>query len=86
MDDSIWLRLFQHTLMGKAAKWYIELQCGTFQDFNSLSMAFLTHFQLHIRSQNDTKILTSLHQTNSIHIVETKTMVDQRNHSLPIDA
>ena len=44
VDDSIRLRLFQHTLTGAAAKWYIELSRGIFQDFNSLAMAFLTHF------------------------------------------
>jgi hypothetical protein len=54
MDDAIWLRLFQRTLMGLAAKWYIELQRGTFQDFNSLAMAFLTHFQLPIRYETCT--------------------------------
>jgi hypothetical protein len=48
MDDSIWLRLFQHTPMGTMTKWYIELQRRTFQDFNSLSMAFLTQFELPI--------------------------------------
>jgi hypothetical protein len=25
MDDSIWLHIFQQTLMGSATKWYIEL-------------------------------------------------------------
>jgi len=49
LDDSIWLRLFQRSLTGSAAKWYIELSRGSFQDFNSLEMAFLTHFQLPIR-------------------------------------
>jgi hypothetical protein len=68
MDDSIWLRLFQCTLMGSTTKWYIELQRGTFQDFNSLAMDFLTHFQLPIHYETGTKLLTSLHQTNSIHI------------------
>jgi hypothetical protein len=31
-------------------------------------MAFLTHFQLHICYKTNTKILTSLHQTNYVHI------------------
>jgi hypothetical protein len=68
MDDSIWLRLFQRTLTGSTTKWYIELQRDTFQDFNSLAMDFLTHFQLPIHYKTGTKLLTSLHQTNSIHI------------------
>ena len=49
MDDSIRLRLFQHTLTGSTAKWYIELPRGFFNDFNTLVMAFLTHYQLPIR-------------------------------------
>jgi hypothetical protein len=68
MDDSIRLHLFQCTLMGSATKWYIELQCGSFQDFNSLPMDFLTHFQLPIHYEMGTELLTSLRQTNSVHI------------------
>ena len=48
MDDSIRLRLFQRTLTGSAAKWYIEFPRGFFIDFNTLAMAFLTHYQLPI--------------------------------------
>jgi hypothetical protein len=33
-DNSIFLRLFQCTLMGVAAKWYIELPGGTYGNFN----------------------------------------------------
>jgi hypothetical protein len=44
MDDSIQLHLFQRTLTGSAAKWYIELPRGFFSDFNTLVMAFLTHY------------------------------------------
>jgi hypothetical protein len=68
MDDSICLRLFQRTLMGLVDKWYIELQRETFQDFNSLAMDFLTHFQLLIHYKNDIEILTSLRQTKFVHI------------------
>jgi hypothetical protein len=68
MDNSICLRLFQRTLMGFVEKWYIELPCASFHDFNSLAMSFLTHFQLPIRYETGTKLLNSLHQTTSIHI------------------
>jgi len=68
MDDSIRLHIFQRTLIGSMTKWYIELQHITFQYFNSLVMDFLTHFQLPIRYKTDTKLLTFLRQTNSIHI------------------
>jgi hypothetical protein len=40
--------------MGSTTKWYIELQHDTFQDFNSLEMGFLTHFQLPIRYETGT--------------------------------
>ena len=68
LDDSIRLRLFQRTLTSSAAKWYIELNRGTFQDFNSLAMAFLTHFQLPIRYETGTHLFTSLKQDTATHI------------------
>jgi hypothetical protein len=68
MDDSIRLRLFQRTLTGAAAKWYIELPRGFFSDFNTLAMAFLTHYQLPIRYDTRTEILTSFKQRSSTHI------------------
>ena len=68
MDDSIRLCLFQRTLTGIAANWYIELPQHSFWDFNALAMAFLTHFQLPIRYKTGTDLLTSLQQTTSNHI------------------
>jgi hypothetical protein len=68
MDDSIRLRLFQCKSTGSTTKWYIELQCINFQYFNSLAMAFLTYFQLPIRYETVTQFLTSLRQTNFVHI------------------
>jgi hypothetical protein len=68
MDNSIHLRLFQRMLRGFAAKWHIELPRASFHNFNSLSMSFLTHFQLPIRYEIGTELLTSLRQTTSVHI------------------
>lgn len=68
LDDSIRLRLFQRTLTGSAAKWYIELSRASFHDFNSLAMAFLNHFQLPIRYETGTHLLTSLKQSTATHI------------------
>jgi hypothetical protein len=45
-DNSIRLRLFQCTLMGVAAKWYIELPGGTYGNFNQMVLVFLNYFQL----------------------------------------
>ena len=68
VDDSIHLRLFQRTLTGAATKWYIELSRGIFQDFNTLSMAFLTHFQLPVHYEAGMHLLTSLKQDKATHI------------------
>jgi hypothetical protein len=68
MDDSIRLRLFQRTLTGSAAKWYIELPRGFFSNFNTLAMDFLTHYQLPIHYDTRTEILTSFKQTKGTHI------------------
>jgi len=70
MDDSIRLCIFQRTLTGSTTKWYIELPHGSFQDFNSLAMSFLKHFQLPICYKAGTELLTSLRQTNFIHIFD----------------
>jgi hypothetical protein len=68
MENSIRLHLFQRTLTGSPTKWYIELPCASFHDFNSLTMSFLMHFQLPIRYETGTELLTSLCQITSIHI------------------
>jgi hypothetical protein len=68
MDDSIRLCPFQRTLTGSAVKWYIELPRGFFSDFNTLAMAFLTHYQLSICYDTGTEILTSFKQSSSTHI------------------
>ena len=48
--------------------WCIELPHGTYIDLNSLTLAFLTHFQLSIRYEIGTELLTSLRQSTSTHI------------------
>ena len=68
MDDSIYLHLFQRTLTGTVVKLYIELPANFFTDYGTLAMAFLTHFQLPIHYETGTELLTSLHQSTSIHI------------------
>ena len=60
MGGSIHLQLFQRTLTGIATKWYIELPQHSLSDFNDLEMAFLTHFQLPIRYEISTDLLTLL--------------------------
>ena len=41
---------------------------GSFNNFNALANAFLTHFQLPVRYENGTKLLTSLKQSTSTYI------------------
>jgi hypothetical protein len=67
-DDSICLHLFQRTFMGSVAKWYIELPRAFFIDFNTIAIAFLTHYQLPIRYEMGTEILSSFKQTKATHI------------------
>jgi hypothetical protein len=50
------------------AKWSIELPATSFFDFQSLAIAFLTHFQLPIWYETSTELLTSLHQNTATHI------------------
>ena len=49
-DDSIHLSLFQCTLTGPAAKWYIELPGGggAYATFDDLVLTFLNRFHLPI--------------------------------------
>ena len=68
VDDSICLCLFQRNLTDATTKWYIELSHGIFQDFNSLAMAFLTHFQLPVHYEIGRHLLTSLKQDRATHI------------------
>jgi len=68
LDDSIRLRLFQRTLIGLAAKWYIELPRASFYNFSQLANSFLTHFQLLVIYDNGTELLTSLKQSTSTYI------------------
>jgi hypothetical protein len=68
MEDNIRLRHFQRTLMGAAAKWYIELPTISYVDFGKLGNAFLHHFQLPIQYYSKTKLLTSFQQGDATHI------------------
>ena len=68
VDDIIWPQLFPCTLTGNAAKWYIELPRTAINTFGALAMEFLKKFQLPIRYETDTELLTSLRQDTATHI------------------
>jgi hypothetical protein len=60
--------LFQRTLIGVVAQWYIELPRGTYGSFNQLVMVFLNHFQLPICYDASLKLLSTLRQDTATHI------------------
>ena len=70
VDDSIRLRLFQCTLTGAAAKWYIELPQAKYPDFNSLAFMFLQYFQLPVRYDEGVEILLSYRHSTATHIID----------------
>jgi hypothetical protein len=70
MDDSIRLRLFQRTLTGPSAKWYVKEKSGSHGTFESLAKSFLTFFQLTICHDNGLELLSNFKQTSSTHIVD----------------
>jgi hypothetical protein len=60
-ENSIRLRLFQHTLIGVTRKWYIELSRGEYGTFNHMVLVFLNHFQLSVRYDVGLELLSTLH-------------------------
>jgi hypothetical protein len=70
MDNSIRLRLFQRTLTGPSAKWYVEEKSVSHGTFESLAKAFFTFFQLPIHHDNGLELLSDFKQTPSTYIVD----------------
>ena len=68
IDDTIWLRLFHHTLTEPAMKWYVEQPSATHGTFSTLAIAFLTYFQLSIYHDSGMELLTHFRQISSFHI------------------
>jgi hypothetical protein len=58
MDDSIHLRLFQRTLTGPSAKWYVDEKSGSHVTFESLAKAFLAFFQLPVHHDTGLELLS----------------------------
>jgi hypothetical protein len=67
-DDFIQFHLFQRTLIGGAAKWYIELDRSNYSYFNDLTMVFLNHFKLPIRYYVGIELLANFELTKVDHI------------------
>jgi hypothetical protein len=70
MDDSIRLRLFQHTLTGPSTKWYMDEKSGSHVAFESLAKEFLTFFQLPILHDNGLELLSEFKETSTTHIAD----------------
>ena len=77
VDDFFRLRLFEHTLTGVAAKWYIELPHATYPKFSSLALMFLQYFQLPIHYDEGVKTLLSCRQDIATHITD---HIHERRH------
>ena len=67
-DDYVRLRLFQRTLTHVAAKWYIELPSAAYDRFLDLEPVFLNHFQLSVRYDVNTNLLSNFRQNKAMHI------------------
>lgn len=70
VDDTIRLRLFQHTLIGVATKWYVEQPSATHGTFSALATVFLTYFQLPIHHDSGMELLTHFTQTSIVRILD----------------
>jgi hypothetical protein len=69
VDDSVQLMLFQCTLTGPSAKWYVDEKSRSHVTFESLSKTFLTLFQLPIHHDNGLELLSKFKQTLATHII-----------------
>jgi hypothetical protein len=69
-DDSICLRVFQHTLIEVTAKWYIEILGGTYKTFSQMVLVFFNHFQLLVRYDADLELLSTLWKDKATHIFD----------------
>lgn len=65
VDDYVKLHLFQRTILGDAARWYIELYTISYGDISSISQTFLTHFQLLTRYDINSDLLSNFKQDNA---------------------
>ena len=64
-DDSFCLRLFQHVLTGEASKWYVDQDPSSYTTFATIARVFLSYFQLPLRYDTGTKLLTSFRQSSA---------------------
>ena len=71
--------------MGVATKWYVELPSAGFADFGTLANAFLHHFQLPIRYDSKTKLLTSFQQGDATHISDHIHEWHRRRREIKVD-
>ena len=57
-------------MTGTAEKWYIELPFAAFSSFWDLASAFLSHFQLPVRYDFGTNLLSIFRQNKATHILD----------------
>ena len=64
-DDSIHLQLFQHMLTGDTAKWYVDHASASHSTFATLAKVFQSYFQLPLRYDTGTELLTTFRQNSA---------------------
>jgi hypothetical protein len=70
MEDSIHLRVFQETLTGPYAKWYVDEKVGSHSTFEYLEISFFSFFQLPVYHDTGLEILSKFKQTASVNIID----------------
>lgn len=70
IEESVWLCLFQRTLTGLVAKFYVDALSKTYTIFEGLSNVFPSFFQLPITHDTCLEILIGIHQTKTTHIYD----------------
>ena len=64
------VEIVQRTLTSAATKWYIEFPSTTFDIFWDLANVFLNHFQLPVRYDVGTDLLSTFQQDKATHILD----------------
>jgi hypothetical protein len=68
MDNSVHLRLFQHTLTSPSTKWYVDEKLESPVTFESLAKTFLNFFKLRSHRDNGLELLSDFKQTSTTDI------------------
>ena len=68
IEDLVQVHLFQRTLIGLIAKWYVNKPLGTYITFECIAKEFLSFSQFPIHHDTRLEILTRHHYSTTTHI------------------